>query len=58
MSYKDDLESLGYMIVGMLNGQMPWKDLMMEQVDKVQAELIRMRNPNFLCKGMEGRVLH
>jgi hypothetical protein len=27
MSFKDDLESLGYVLVGMFTGSLPWKDL-------------------------------
>lgn len=27
MSFKDDLESLGYIMIAMISGNLPWKDL-------------------------------
>ena len=29
MTFKDDLESLGYLIVMMMTGNLPWRDIIM-----------------------------
>eukprot|EP00347_Sterkiella_histriomuscorum_P011702 403371434 len=49
MTYKDDLESLGYIIVGMITGSLPWKDLCNAKLDDNLEQLIKLRNPKTLC---------
>jgi hypothetical protein len=49
MTFKDDLESLGYVIVHMISGALPWRDMMsMKPQDQLDA-LIKLRNPKTLC---------
>ena len=52
MSFKDDLESLGYVMVHMMTGQLPWKDLMNTKPQDQLETLIKMRNPKTLCNGL------
>ena len=49
MTFKDDLESLGYVIVHMITGALPWRDMMgMKPQDQLDT-LIKLRNPKSLC---------
>ena len=49
MNFKDDLESLGYLIVSMITGNLPWKELATKNREEVLDQLIKLRNPKTLC---------
>ena len=49
MTQKDDLESLGYIIVSMITGGLPWKDLIGVRLEETLDQLIKLRNPKILC---------
>jgi len=34
MTFKDDLESLGYIIVSMITGTLPWRDISAIKLDE------------------------
>lgn len=52
MTFKDDLESLGYIIVSMITGTLPWKELMNAKIDDNLDQLIKLRNPKTLCQNL------
>lgn len=56
MSYKDDLESLGYIIVSMITGTLPWRDLNSAKLDDNLDQLIKLRNPKTLCNGLPSKI--
>ena len=35
MTFKDDIESLGYLMVYMITGTLPWKDLVGKPADRI-----------------------
>ena len=49
MSAKDDLESLGYVLMNMITGTLPWKELMvmneLHDQNALTNQMIKMRNP-------------
>jgi len=49
MTFKDDLESLGYVIVHMITGSLPWRDIIAGKPQDQLDTLIKMRNPKTLC---------
>ncbi|CDW78849.1 serine threonine protein kinase [Stylonychia lemnae] len=64
-SMKDDLESIGYIIIYLLCGQLPWiinKKQKLSQITRKQMiedesdiqRLIHLRNPNTLCLNLDG----
>jgi hypothetical protein len=56
MTFKDDLESLGYVIVHMMNGNLPWRDMMgMKPQDQLDT-LIKLRNPKVLCQNLPREI--
>lgn len=55
MSFKDDLESLGYIIVSMITGTLPWRDLNNAKLDDNLDQLIKLRNPKTLCNGLPSK---
>ena len=47
MSFKDDLESLGYVIVNMITGTLPWKNLAVSNAKEEQfGQMIKLRHPS------------
>jgi hypothetical protein len=52
MSFKDDLESLGYVIVHMMTGALPWRDMVCQKPQDQLDNLIKLRNPKILCQGV------
>jgi hypothetical protein len=52
MHFKDDLESLGYVLVSMITGTIPWKELASNNREEVLDKLIKLRNPRTLCKDL------
>ena len=57
MTFKDDLESLGYVIVHMMTGALPWRDLMSSTKPQDQLDtLIKMRNPKVLCQNLPREI--
>jgi len=56
MTFKDDLESLGYIIVSMITGTLPWKDISGIKLDENLEQLIRARNPKTLCQGLPSKI--
>lgn len=52
MSFKDDLESLGYIIVSMITGTLPWKEVMSSKVEDNIEQLVKLRNPKILCQNL------
>ena len=53
MSQKDDLESLGYILVCMITGTLPWKDLIGVKLgDGTLDQQIKLRNPKIICQGL------
>lgn len=57
MSFKDDLESLGYVIVYMITGKLPWKELATKNREEVLDQLIKLRDPKTLCQNLPGTTL-
>lgn len=56
MSYKDDLESLGYVIINMITGTLPWRDLITSDIrEELYDEMIKLRSPMILSKGIPSR---
>jgi hypothetical protein len=57
MTFKDDLESLGYVIVHMITGALPWRDMMSSMKPQDQLDtLIKLRNPKTLCFGLPREI--
>ncbi len=60
-SRRDDLESLGYVLVYLLRGELPWQGLkaknMKEKYEKIREKKISTQLDN-LCKGFPGYLLH
>ncbi|CDW88477.1 casein kinase i isoform delta-like [Stylonychia lemnae] len=52
MTFKDDLESLGYIIVSMITGTLPWRDISAVKLDENLDQLIKARNPKTLCQNL------